>query len=93
MGVVAIDGLLSLTLGRQRVIIMVISMILDFGLWMPNFEFSKSKVGRFQSTMGKQSFLLLWTQPSISLHSKAARLLEYIEEDYIEEELLKKSQI
>jgi hypothetical protein len=34
MGVVAIGGLLSLTLGQQRVIIMVIlmiSMILDFG--------------------------------------------------------------
>jgi hypothetical protein len=58
MGVVAIDGLLSLTLGRQRVIIMVISMILDFGLWMPKFEFSKSKVGRFQSTMGNTIFLV-----------------------------------
>jgi hypothetical protein len=42
MGAVAIGGLLSLTLGRQRVIIMVISMILDFGFWMPKFEFSKS---------------------------------------------------
>jgi hypothetical protein len=54
---------------------------------------SQNKVGHFQSTMGKQPFLLLLTQSSISLHSKAARLLEYIEEDYIEKELLKKSQI
>jgi hypothetical protein len=43
--------------------------------------------------MGKQPFLLLQTQSSITLHSKAARLLEYIEEDYREKELLKKSQI
>jgi hypothetical protein len=63
--------------------------ILDDG----NLKFQKSsvqnlktKVSHFQSTMGKQSFLLLWTQSSISLHSKAALLLEYIEEDYIEEE-------
>jgi hypothetical protein len=58
MGVVAIGGLLSLTLGRQWVIIMVISMILDFGFWMPKFEFSKSEVGRFQSTMGNTIFLV-----------------------------------
>ena len=60
---------------------------------MVKFEISKSKVGRFQSTMGKQPFLLLQTQFSISLHSKAARLLEYIVEYNIEKELLKKSQI
>jgi hypothetical protein len=64
---------------------------------MVKFEISNknliTKVGRFQSTMGKQPFLLLQTQSSISLHSKAARLLEYIEEDYREKELLKKSQI
>jgi hypothetical protein len=70
---------------------------------MEKFEISKehasaaqnliTKVGRFQSTMGKPSFLLLWSQSSISLYSKAAHLLEYIEEDYIEKGLLKKSQI
>jgi hypothetical protein len=71
-----------------------------FGFSVMKFEISKdhrakfqNKVGRFQSTMGKQPFLLLLTQSSISLHSKAARLLEYIEEDYIEKESLKKSQI
>jgi hypothetical protein len=43
--------------------------------------------------MGKQPFLLLQTQSSVSLHSKAARLLEYIKEDDPEKESLKKSQI
>jgi hypothetical protein len=63
MGLVAIGGPLSLTLGQQRVIIMVISMILDFGLWMPNFEFSKSKVGRFLIHHGKAIFPVA-TDPS-----------------------------
>jgi hypothetical protein len=58
MGVVAIDGLLSLTLGRQRVIIMVISMILDFGLWMPILNFQRAKSVVFQSTMGNIIFLV-----------------------------------
>jgi hypothetical protein len=70
-------------------IIMVISMIFFFRILdgeISNFkEKSQNKVGRFQSTMGKQPFLLLQTQSSISLHS--------IEEDYREKELLKKSQI
>jgi hypothetical protein len=41
---------------------MVISMVLDFGFWMVKFEISNKnliiKVGRFQSTMGKQPFFL-----------------------------------
>ena len=65
--------------------------------WMVKFEISNknliTKVGRFWSTMGKPSFLLLWTQSSIFFHSKAACLLEYIKEDYTEKELLEKSQI
>jgi hypothetical protein len=39
------------------------------------------------------SFLLLHTMYAISVHFKAARLLEYIKEDYREKGLLKKSQI
>jgi hypothetical protein len=39
------------------------------------------------------SFLLLQTLHAYSLQFKAARLLEYIKEDYREKELLKKSQI
>jgi hypothetical protein len=64
---------------------------------MVKFEISNknliTKVGRFQSTMGKQPFFLQWTLYAISLYSKAARLLEYIEEDYREKESWKKSQI
>jgi hypothetical protein len=30
----------------------------DFGFWMVKFEISKSKVGRFQSTMGNTIFLV-----------------------------------
>jgi lysylphosphatidylglycerol synthetase-like protein (DUF2156 family) len=60
MGVVAIGGLLSLTLGWQWVIIMVISMIsmiLRFTKWhhimWNSHEFQISSLRHFQSTMNK----------------------------------------
>jgi hypothetical protein len=49
MGVVAIGGLLPLALGRQRVIIMVTSMIFFFGFWMVKFEFQTKTAGESRS--------------------------------------------
>jgi hypothetical protein len=93
MGVVAISGLLPLTLGRQRVIIMVISMIwmfLDFAC--QKFEISKSmpapckisktKLRRFDTPWETASFLLLHTMYAISFHSNTASLLEYTKDNY-----------
>jgi hypothetical protein len=52
MGVVAIGVLLSLTLGRQQVIIMVISMILDDG----NLKFQKNMLAWCKITKSLPSF-------------------------------------
>jgi hypothetical protein len=96
MRVIAIGGLLSLTIWPQRVIIMVISMILDDG----NLKFQKSAAQNrktksvvFDPPWETPSFLLLWTLYAISFHSNNTNLLYYIKEDYREKESWKKSQI
>ena len=68
MGVVAIGGLLSLTIWPQRVMIMVISMIfLDGEFWISKenlpaqhkiSKFQRAKSVVFQSTMGNTIFLV-----------------------------------
>ena len=91
MELVAIGGLLSLTLGQQRVIIMVISVIsMIFGFWMVNFEFQKKTCrhsAKFQNFKTKKksvvfdppwetpSFLLLHTLYAIAFHFNTSNLL------------------
>jgi hypothetical protein len=78
MGLIAIGCLLSLTLGQQRVIIMVISMILDD----KNLKFQRSKITKslsvvFHPPWESPSFWLQHTMYAISFHSNTASLLDY----------------
>ena len=106
MAVVAIDGLLSLTIWPQW----VINHHGDFNdfddFWIlddRNLKFQKNllvqcKISKpksvvFNPPWETPSFLLLWTYFIPFLHFNASRLLYYIKEEYREKESLKKSQI